>query len=81
MRTTFEKNLQLFHVPIEELQINEQSRDDIPRLLSGLKALYCDEQSRQAVLAHMEVKHSERASLENGRPDMRFRQVPAPGIL
>ena len=58
MRTTFEKNLQLFHVPIEELQINEQSRDDIPRLLSGLKALYCDEQSRQAVLAHMEAKLS-----------------------
>ncbi len=77
MRTTFEKNLQLFHVPIEELQINERSRDDIPRLLSGLKALYCDEKSRQAVLAHMEAKHSERASLENGRPGMSFRQVPA----
>ena len=81
MRTTFEKNLQLFHVPIEELQINEQSRDDIPRLLSGLKALYCDEQSRHAVLAHMEAKHSERASLENGRPGMSFWQVLVLGIL
>ena len=81
MRTTFEKNLQLFHVPIEELQINEQSRDDIPRLLSGLKALYCDEKSRQAVLAHMEAKHSERASLENGRPGMSFWQVLVLGIL
>ena len=29
----------------------------------------------------MEAKHSERASLENGRPGMSFRQVPAPGIL
>ncbi len=39
MRTTFEKNPQRFHVPIEDLPINERPRDDIPRLLSGLKVL------------------------------------------
>ncbi len=81
MRATFEKNLQLFHVPIEEPPINERSRDDIPRLPSGLKALYCGEKFRQAVVAHLEAKHSERASLENDRPRIGFRQVPAPGIL
>ncbi len=76
MRITFEKNLQRFHVPI-----NERSRDDTPRLQSGLEALYCDEKSRLAVVGHMEAKHSERASLENGRPGTSFRQVLAPGIF
>ncbi len=76
MRIIFEKNLQRFHV-----QINERSRDDTPRLQSGLEALYCDEKSRQAVVGHMEAKHSERASLENGRPGTSFRQVLAPGIF
>ena len=39
MRIAFEKNPQRFHVAIEDLPINERSRDDIPRLLSGLTVL------------------------------------------
>ena len=44
------------HVSIPEIELNHRSRDDIPKTLIAIQRIYCDEELRTKILAHME-KH------------------------
>jgi len=56
MRKIIEFQLQFDQISIPDIKINLQSRDEIPKILIGLQALFCDRESRQAVTKHYFVQ-------------------------
>ena len=45
MRKIIEFQLQFDHISIPDIKINLQFRDEIPKILIGLQALFCDRES------------------------------------
>lgn len=70
MRSTFKPQLELGATPIESIQFNPRSRDDIPQLLRGLQFIYTDMATRDQVFAVLEKGIGEQVSFDNGRPGM-----------
>ena len=44
MRKVIDMQMQIGEVPIVEIELDLQSRDEIPKLLIGLKSIYCNPQ-------------------------------------
>ena len=66
---------------IEDLELDPNSRDDIPRLLMGLYHLWVCVDVRLEVLEHIRYRYSLRVDVANGRPGLSFWQVLVLGIL
>jgi hypothetical protein len=51
MRTKFERNPDLFTLPISSAKFHKSSRDGAPKLLKGLQAIYMNEELNEAVFS------------------------------
>ena len=60
----------LGRVPIEWIEINPKSRDDVPAIMLGLKALYCNETRRETLFQLFEKHVTPDKSRDKGRPGM-----------
>ncbi|VAW10701.1 hypothetical protein MNBD_BACTEROID03-2229, partial [hydrothermal vent metagenome] len=56
MRTKFEKNPDLFTIPISSARFHGNCRDEAPKLLKGLQAIFMDDQLSAAVLSLLSDK-------------------------
>ena len=70
MRKIIENQLKFGQVGISNIQLDLRSRDEIPQLLLGLKAIYCDRKSRQKVFAILQQIIPDDTNINNGRPGM-----------
>jgi transposase, IS5 family len=62
-------------VPVSEITIDFQSRDDIPKILLALKQVHQDTARRQAILNLIGEDFAAGGSLDNGAPGMDLWQV------
>ena len=46
MRVTYDSQLEFGQVLISDIELDIKSRDDVPRVLLGLQALFCDTEAR-----------------------------------
>ncbi len=75
MRKTFDPQPPLGAIPIESLTFDPKSRDDTEVLCTALQALWCDRETRDAVLELIEKSHSDGINCGNGRPGMDVWQI------
>jgi len=75
MRHTQRPQLVLGQTPFEGIEIEWDSRDDIPKILAGLKHVQQDEARREAILRLIACDFAETAALDNGAPGMDLWQV------
>ena len=66
MRKFQDSNLKIGEVPISKIKIDFKSRDDIPQILLGLKAIYEDQDSLKKIMKILK----QLAPIKNGRPGM-----------
>ena len=64
------QQIRLGEVPVEKVQLDLKSRDDIPAVLRGLQALYCDLCTRKRLFELLESALGSDRDLGNGRPGM-----------
>jgi hypothetical protein len=87
MREIIKRQLDLGEVDIGAIEISTKSRDDIPRLLRGLQAIYTSDEVRERVFEILAEVVPQRAegegpvSTETGRPGMTQWQILVLGVL
>ena len=64
------QRIRLGEVPVEKVRLDLKSRDDIPAVLRGLQALYCDPRMRKRLFELLESALGSDRDLGNGRPGM-----------
>lgn len=62
-------------IPVSDIEIDLQSRDDIPKILLALKQVHQDTARRQAILNLIAEDFAAGGSLDNGAPGMDLWQV------
>jgi IS5 family transposase len=80
MRQVQPKQLQLGEIDIASIQLDINSRDDIPQLLRGLQYLYEDNSLREQVFAILE-KLTDGINCRLGRPGMNLWKILVLGTL
>ena len=70
MRSVSEFQPELGSVPIESIDIDARSRDDIPAILLGLQLIWCDPKARQELFALLELHGRPRPRAGAARPGM-----------
>ncbi len=81
MRNIVKTQTNMFTKVIEEIEIDLNSRDEIPMILQGIQALYGDEQSRTKLFALLKDLFPNRVSLNHGRPGMNLWQIFVLGLI
>jgi hypothetical protein len=81
MRKLIEKQLKIGQVDIPRIEIDLQCRDEIPQLLLGLQAIYCDRQLRDKVFAILTNIIPVDIDTNNGRPGMDLWKILILGTL
>lgn len=81
MRHLQKPQLRLGQIPIQDIEINLDSRDDIPKILLALKHLHQDTERRDVLLKQIAQDFAADADLNNGAPGMDFWQVFVLGAL
>lgn len=66
---------------IEEIEIDANSRDDIPAILLGLQSLYLDDASREAVFQLLQDRFGKDRRLTVGRPGMELWTILVLAVL
>ena len=76
-------NLQpsLFNPSIPEIQFDLNSRDEIPKLLMGLQAIYSNTELREEVITILRKVIPENINPDTGRPGMDLWQILVLGVL
>ncbi len=81
MRSVLSLQPQLGATDIGDIQLNPQSRDDIPAVLKGLQCVYCDPARRAELFALLERQVQPGTDRSIGRPGMDLWQVLVMGLL
>jgi hypothetical protein len=81
MRTVDKLQPDLGQIPISEITIDPKSRDDIPKLLRGLKYIYCTPEIHEQVFAELENIVPKDTDTTNGRPGMTLWRILVLGAL
>ena len=81
MRKVMEKQLKIGQVDISNIQIDLNSRDEIPQLLLGLQAIYSNRRIRNEVFSILHRVVPENVDSSNGRPGMDLWKILALGTL
>ena len=81
MRKIIEKQIKIGQVDIGAIELDLSSRDEIPQLLLGLQAIYCDREVRQRVFAILESIIPRHINTGNGRPGMELWKILVLGTL
>ncbi len=70
MRDIMNVDPELGGVFIEDIKVNLESRDELPKILLSLKALYCNPVCRERLFKLLQDKVLPGVDLNNGRPAM-----------
>jgi|AntAceMinimDraft_5_1070358.scaffolds.fasta_scaffold04598_3 hypothetical protein len=72
MRSKFDKNLDLFTIPISSARFHNNCRDEAPKLLKGLQAIFIDNQLNESIflLLSDKVNPKRDALIKSGRKGM-----------
>ncbi|MDA3788027.1 MAG: ISNCY family transposase [Desulfobacula sp.] len=81
MRKIIEPQLELGQVPISEIKINLKSRDEIPKILIGLQALFCNHESRTKIFQLLEKLLPPNVNRKNGRKGMYLWRILVLGMI
>lgn len=81
MRKVIEKQLKFGQVDIDRIEIDIQSRDEIPQLLLGLQAIYRDIPLRKKVFRILEHIVPDDTSKTTGRPGMNLWEILVLGTI
>ncbi len=81
MRNVIRLQMELGQVAIEEIEIDESSRDDIPPLLLGLRHVYADRSVRARLFEILEQGILPEVSHTKGRPGMELWRILVMGLL
>lgn len=75
MRKVMKAQMKLGEVDVSNVQLDMKSRDDIPRVLMGIKAVYADPQARRELFDVLMKAVPEGVDCGNGRPGMDLWQI------
>ena len=81
MRKTYDPQMTFGQTPIENIKIDMRSRDEIPKLLLGLKHIFCNIELRKAVFEILETVTPEKVDSKNGRPGMDLWKILVMGTI
>ena len=81
MRKVIEPQRKLGQVDISAIEFDLQSRDEIPRLLMGLRYIYCTADVRKKVFRILEKMIRPQTDRDNGRPGMQLWTILVLGML
>ncbi len=81
MRKIIELQLELGQIPISEIKINLKSRDEIPKILIGLQALFCNSESRIKIFKLLEKLIPPNVNSKNGRKGMHLWRILVLGVI
>ncbi len=81
MRITEKKQKQIGDIPISAIEIDMQSRDDIPAVLYGLQHIYNDKEVLHKIFDILEEDCTTERSRETGRPGMSLWNIFVLGVL
>ena len=81
MRNTFKRQFEFGTTPIESIQFDIHSRDDIPKILRGLQSIYVNDNIRDQVFSILETNIKKDVSFSKGRPGMDLWVLLVLGVL
>lgn len=81
MRQVQHSQMKLGEVAVSQIQLDTRSRDEIPKLLMGLKHIYCTTEVRGKVFAILEEIIPEETSKQNGRVGMDLWNILVLGVI
>lgn len=81
MRETIARQLMLTEIEISHIELDFNSRDEIPCLLRGLQQLYCDPDTRMTIFDILTEHYGGGVSHDVGRPGMTLWQIFVLGTL
>lgn len=81
MRNIFDPEMKFGQIPIDQIQIDMRSRDEIPKLLLGLQHIYCNPEVRLKVFEILETMVPENVNPNNGRPGMDLWKILVMGTI
>ena len=80
MRKRFDLQLQLGSIPIEQIEIPTESRDELPPVLRGLQWIFTDPEINEEIFALLEAKVVGDKK-QTGRPGMDLWQILVLGVV
>jgi len=83
MRTKFEKNPDLFTIPIASAQFHKNCRDEAPKLLKGLQAIFMNEELNCLVfsLLSSRINAKQDVLIKSGRKGMGLWEILVLGVM
>ncbi len=81
MRQVIKQQLKLGQTPIEKIDLDVNSRDDIPAILLGLQNLYQDKSAFNQITGLLQTHILQDSSHDVGRPGMELWNILVLGIL
>jgi hypothetical protein len=81
MRKIIEQQLQIGEIPIGQITIDTRSRDELPKILIGIRVLYMDRKCRTAIFAILQDLVPKDIDPKNGRTGMLLWRIFVLGIV
>ncbi len=81
MREIIVPQMKIGEIAIADIQIDLQSRDEIPKVLIGLQELYCDRSLRNKVFEALKDQVPEEINPDKGRRGMNLWTILVLGVL
>ena len=81
MRRIIDNQMKIGEVDISRIEFDLRSRDEIPKLLMGLQAVYCNKEIRDKIFILLEEAIPEDISKTTGRPGMELWKILVLGTL
>ena len=81
MRVVQNQQMTIGEVDVSKIVFDAKSRDDIPKLLRGLQAIYTNTALRTSIFELLKTKVSPNTSKTNGRPGMTLWSILVCGVI
>jgi transposase, IS5 family len=81
MRVVQNTQMRIGEVDVSKIRFDPKSRDDIPKVLRGLQALYADVVLRTSIFELLQTKLHAGVSKSNGRPGMSLWSILVCGVI
>lgn len=81
MRQVQHSQMKLGEIAVAQIQLDTRSRDEIPKIMMGLKHIYCTMEIREKVFAILEEIIPEETSKDNGRLGMELWNILVLGVI
>jgi len=81
MRTKFGRNPDLFSLAISSAKFHKNSRDEAPKLLKGLQAIYMNEELNSSVFSLLSKHINQKKLIRSGRKGMGLWKILVLGVM